>query len=133
MADVDLADLKTFFSQIRMTLRSVNISESVSGKISWAPERTTWYEDGNEREYQSDSPRAIFMKSLEELEKFEASLTQTDFPSNHEAAGLNLLTICLDQALRMHWNAGRSLMQTLADASRERQCQSRVYPNHYER
>ncbi len=121
MADVDLADPKVFFSQIRTILRSVNICESKDGKDPWALGKTTWYENGAECEDNSSSPAVQFMEALEGFEGFEASWTGNETEADFEAHCLNTLAICLEQTLRMDWNAGRSLMQTLADASRERQ------------
>ena len=111
MASVDLADPKTFFSQIGTTLRVVKGFESRSGKDPRAGASS--HEGRN---------AAVFRKSLEEFEEVEKSLARDEPPADYERIGLNALSTCLDQALQRNWEFCRVLMQTLADASRERQC-----------
>lgn len=112
MGDADLADSKTLFSNLRQTLQDVDVEPLKTGRMSSSDELILYCTN-------SDSPAEVFAEGLYIFDRATRSVGTETPRSGHEAVALSALAICLGQTLTLNQKVCMSLMQILADASRE--------------
>jgi hypothetical protein len=120
----DLTRPKNLYETVWESLRSIEYEIKDSGDGTWAH-----LDDGVGEQYGPSNtffgkPAEVFLIALTVFEELVQTLIRDEPVAYHEDILLSVLAICLRQALRANSPSCKSLMATLANASRIRKSRS---------
>jgi hypothetical protein len=122
----DLANPQKFYVNVSVTLRSIQYETRDSGYG-----RSTRLSDSVDEQYGPssafvDTPADEFLIAFKVFETLVQSLVRGEAVANHEETLNSVLAVCLRRALRANSANCKTLLETLANASRFRK--SRLNP-----